>query len=236
MGNVIPKDVVLAAEASQIKWLVPASVSIAQWALESDWGKHEPVGSNNPFGIKAVSGQPSVATPTHEVVDGKSVATTAEFAKYANLDEAFDAHGKLLATNHHYKAAMAARMDADAFANALTGVYATDPAYGAKLIEIMKADNLYAYNKLPDVVEPTKPAEPVAAVLPEPAPVKPVVTLPAEPQHEPAPVTVKEAIPTTTVPAQASVLSSIDKLVSDLLLLKTQLQNVNAALKSMLGE
>ena len=42
-------------------------------------------------------------------------------------------HGKLLATGAPYKKAMAVKDDVDAFADALTGVYATDPNYGATL-------------------------------------------------------------------------------------------------------
>jgi hypothetical protein len=60
----IPKrfslDVINAAQATQDRWGVPASVTLAQWALESRYGASMPVGSNNPFGIKAVSGQPFV--------------------------------------------------------------------------------------------------------------------------------------------------------------------------------
>jgi hypothetical protein len=41
----------------------------------------------------------------------------------------------------------------DAFANALTGVYATDPNYGSSLIRLMHTFNLYQYDK---------PAVPVA--------------------------------------------------------------------------
>jgi hypothetical protein len=41
---------------------------------------------------------------------------------------------------------MADRAHPDAFANDLTGVYATDPIYGANLIALMKLYNLYQYD------------------------------------------------------------------------------------------
>ena len=62
-----PPDVVAAARSAQAKWRVPASVSIAQYALESGWGKHIPPGSNNPFGIKALADQPHVTVATDGV-------------------------------------------------------------------------------------------------------------------------------------------------------------------------
>ena len=66
-----------AAVASRKKWTVPASVTVAQWAVESAWGASMPPGSNNPFGIKAVGDQPAVESPTREVINGESVTITA---------------------------------------------------------------------------------------------------------------------------------------------------------------
>lgn len=218
MTDTLPKEIVFAAQEAQRTWLVPAAVTLAQWALESAWGTREPAGSNNPFGIKATEGQAFVETATHEVVDGKEIATTAKFAKYATLQEAFDAHGKLLATHPAYKKAMVARFNADDFANALTGVYATDPNYGAKLISLMKAHNFYAYDQLP-AVEPPVATAPTAAPVGQPV-VSGVITLPAEPQIE---------------HQDATVLASIDKCVADLLQLKAQLTSLNSTLKGILG-
>jgi hypothetical protein len=81
---------------------------------------------------------------------------------YPSVAEAFDAHAELLATSHYYFSARAAipsgitEASANAFANALTGVYATAPNYGASLIAIMKGDNLYQYDApLKLALEPT---------------------------------------------------------------------------------
>ena len=143
----IPNDVIAAAKVSQAKWKIPASVCIAQWALESAWGKRMS-GKNNPFGIKALAGHSATSRMTWEVVNGKRVNMTQQFADFASLDEAFDAHGKLLATGKPYAKARAVLPDADKFANALTGVYATDPDYGLKLRQTMKANNLYQHDKV----------------------------------------------------------------------------------------
>lgn len=130
-------DAMAAAKASESKYGIPASVTLAQFALESGNGAHMPAGSNNPFGIKAKAGQPYVEAQTNEFINGKMERVTQKFAKFDSLSDAFDAHAKLLATASPYAAARTHENDPKAFANALTGVYATDPQYGAKLNAIM---------------------------------------------------------------------------------------------------
>jgi len=141
--------VVTAAQAAQRKWSLPSSVSIAQYALESGWGQHMPPGSNNPFGIKALPGQPSVSVPTREFTGGRYVTVQAAFAAFPSLVEAFDAHARLLAVGTPYARARALLPDVFKFVDALTGVYATDPNYGAELTEIIRGDNLTQYDTLP---------------------------------------------------------------------------------------
>src|SRR3954451_14996587 len=51
----VPPDVIQAAIVSHRRWNVPASVTLAQWVVESAWGASMPPGSNNPFGIKAAA-------------------------------------------------------------------------------------------------------------------------------------------------------------------------------------
>ncbi len=139
--------VITAAQASDRIWGVPASVTLAQFILESAGGKRMPVGSNNPFGIKAKDGESFVPAQTWEVENGKKVVTGARFRKFANFDEAFSHHGRLLGTSSYYKKAMAVKDDPVAFANALTGVYATDPDYGRKLISLINQYDLFVYDR-----------------------------------------------------------------------------------------
>jgi hypothetical protein len=143
----VPAEIVDAAVASKLKWSVPASVTMAQWAVESAWGAAMPPDSNNPFGIKAVGDQPGVESPTREVVDGQSITVSAKFRKFNTLSDAFDAHGKLLATSPVYAPAMRRKDDPAAFADALTGVYATDPQYGATLNFVIVTYNFAIYDK-----------------------------------------------------------------------------------------
>jgi hypothetical protein len=126
---------VQAALKTQWKYGVPADVTLAQFSLESSNGAHMPAGSNNPFGIHAANGQPFVWGMDWDS-SGKRVPT--KFAKYASLDDAFEAHGKLLATGSAYADARRHLDDPMAYAAALTGHYATDPLYGSKLQALMR--------------------------------------------------------------------------------------------------
>lgn len=155
-----PLAVTAAAQRSQRVHGCPASVACSQWALESAYGAHMS-GKNNPFGIKAKAGEASTAVNTHEVINGQRIAIVARFRDFASLEEAFDAHGKLLATAGAYAEARAVRMNAKAYAQALTGHYATDPNYGAKLIAIMDRDGLYALDTFG-----TAPIAPTASMAP----------------------------------------------------------------------
>jgi|SRR5271157_2214624 len=145
-SGTFPADVIVAAQASHKAWNIPASVTLAQWALESTWGRTMPSGSNNPFGIKAAAGQPYVEASTHEVVNGHRIKVVARFRKFASMAEAFDQHGRLLATAAPYAHARTLVNSPDAFADALTGVYATDPNYGTSLKRLMTSYNLYQYD------------------------------------------------------------------------------------------
>jgi len=136
---------IAAARAAMAKWKIPASIQLAQWALESGWGKHMSAPFNY-FGMKALPGQPSQTVPTREFYKGQWITVQAAFRSFANDADAFDAHAKLLATAQVYAKARAALPDPFAFANALTGVYATDPKYGQLLGSIIQGSNLTQYD------------------------------------------------------------------------------------------
>lgn len=130
-------DAVMAALQAQQRYGVPAAVTLAQYGLESGFGSHMPAGSNNPFGIKAAAGQPYVEAQTTEFVNGVEQRVTQRFAKFDSLADAFYARSKLLATGSAYALARQHQDDPMAYAAALTGHYATDPWYGAKLQAVM---------------------------------------------------------------------------------------------------
>jgi Mannosyl-glycoprotein endo-beta-N-acetylglucosaminidase len=144
--GILPPEIVEAARASLKNWGIPPSITLAQWIVESAWGAAMPPDSNNPFGIKALEGQPAVESETREVIDGKVVTMVARFRRFASMSEAFDLHGKLLARGSPYRAAMEVVKDPDRFADALTGVYATDPQYGTTLKWVMENYRLKQYD------------------------------------------------------------------------------------------
>jgi flagellum-specific peptidoglycan hydrolase FlgJ len=135
------------AIAAQRRYGVPASVTIAQAIDESGWGRSVlATQDNNLFGIKGTGPAGSQQLATSEYQNGQLVPTTSPFRIYHSVAESINDHGKLLATSAYYRAAMASRTDPNAFAQALTGVYATDPQYGTKLISLMQQYNLYRYD------------------------------------------------------------------------------------------
>ena len=143
------------AIAAQRKYGVPASVTIAQAIDESGWGQSTlATKDHNLFGIKGTGPAGSDSLPTQEYQNGQMVTGTNSFRVYNNTAESIDDHGRLLATSGYYTKSMADRRNPNAFAQALTGIYATDPGYGTKLIGLMRQYDLYRY----DVASPTAKA------------------------------------------------------------------------------
>ena len=138
------------AQASQRETGVPASVTIAQAALESGWGKSKLANqAHNYFGIKALNGPgPAgvVTMDTGEYLGGQNVTVSAEFKAYHNMQESFTDHGKFLKEGTRYAQCFETK-DPKEFARRVQAAgYATDPAYANKLIAFMDKYNLYAYD------------------------------------------------------------------------------------------
>jgi flagellum-specific peptidoglycan hydrolase FlgJ len=66
---------------------------------------------------------------------------------FNSLTQAFEEHGRLLATAPAYRDAMKQVANPEAFADALTGVYATDPNYGFTLKWVMENYGLSRYDR-----------------------------------------------------------------------------------------
>jgi flagellum-specific peptidoglycan hydrolase FlgJ len=152
------------ALAAQRQYGIPAAVTIAQAIDESGWGRSQLAAQdNNLFGIKGAGPAGSVLRPTQEYENGQFVTVNAQFRAYGNVAQSITDHSLLLATGSSYRQAMAERRSPDAFANALTGVYATDPNYGTNLITIMRQYNLYRFDGATSTVHGTAAASGTAA-------------------------------------------------------------------------
>ena len=144
------REIAPGARATQSRYGVPAAVTIAQAIDESGWGSSVlATQDHNLFGIKGDGPAGSELLPTQEYQNGQLVTQMASFRVYRSIAESIDDHGKLLATSGYYRQSMADNHDPNAFAAALTGTYATDPQYGAKLIGLMQRYDLYRYDAPP---------------------------------------------------------------------------------------
>ncbi|CAG2156351.1 Peptidoglycan hydrolase FlgJ [Cupriavidus yeoncheonensis] len=133
------------AEAASRASGVPARLIVGQAALESGWGRREiahPDGSTtfNVFGIKAGAnwkGRVAEVTTT-EYVDGQPQKVRARFRAYGSYEEACADYARLLTNNPRYSAVVSAGSADEAAHGLQRAGYATDPAYGHKLVQIMK--------------------------------------------------------------------------------------------------
>lgn len=156
IADMLTKEMILEAISSQEKYKVPASIILAQILLESRGKYPLPNGKysrlayedKNLFGIKGKGDAGSRAYETGEYTsDGKAYKIKANFAKYSSYKASIDAHGKLL-SSPLYKNRVKDENSPEAWADALTGLYATAPDYGDKLKEIMRSNDLYRFNSM----------------------------------------------------------------------------------------
>ena len=149
--------------ADQRKGGIPASVSLAQFILESGYGKSELAqNANNMFGMKkslsgntwdgsAWDGVSVYAKQTQEYVDGKYVAVTADFRKYLCVEDSIADHSAYLlgATNGkrlRYKGLKGCRDYRKAAQIIKDGGYATSPDYVERLCSIIERWGLVKYD------------------------------------------------------------------------------------------
>ena len=138
-----------AARAAAAQTGVPASVTVAQAILESDWGRSSlALDANNYFGIKAsdrLGTDGVVWMPTAEFDDaGEVFETVSPFRAYKSLTDSVADHDDLLRTASRYAAAMRLASDPKQFAQELSDAgYSTDPDYADKLVALMDSYDLY---------------------------------------------------------------------------------------------
>jgi hypothetical protein len=132
---------------------VPASVTVAQAILESDWGRSSLAqDANNYFGMKVMGtlGNDGVVyLPTSEYDDAGTLHTSVSaFRAYKSLADSTADHDQLLATASRYASAMQVADDPRQFAAQLArDGYSSDPDYADKLVDLMDRYNLYQLDR-----------------------------------------------------------------------------------------
>jgi flagellum-specific peptidoglycan hydrolase FlgJ len=118
---------------------VPAELTVAQWAVESGWGAHEP--GNNCFGIKAYSGCYGVQLlETSEVVEGVAKSFHLEFAMFPTLAACFQKHAQLISEAAPYRQVWQqykASKSVTALVEGIAPIYATAPNYARTLLNVI---------------------------------------------------------------------------------------------------
>ncbi len=150
--------------ADQKRTGILASVSLAQFVLESDYGRSELAqAANNCFGMKkslsgntwpgtAWDGKSVYRKPTKEHVNGKYITVTAEFRKYPDIAKAIADHSAYLlgAINGSGKKRYAGIKGETSYKKAITiiknGGYATSPDYIGKICNLIEKYNLTRYD------------------------------------------------------------------------------------------
>lgn len=137
MANFSPEVIKLAQE-SQAKYGVPASVTLAQYATESGYGKSWLAkNANNYFGIIGS-------------YHGQSVyKTDRNWRKYPSMKESFEDHGRLLSSGRYAEATKGVT-SAEAYIDAIQPIYAPESdgntGIAALWKKIIRQNNLTQYD------------------------------------------------------------------------------------------
>lgn len=171
-------SLVPAAQETQRKTGIPASVTIGMAALETGWGRSglSLAPKNSLFSIKCTATVSPYQNGCVEVASyeydssGRRYMKVSKFRSYATRGDSLKDFGRLLTNASRYAGAFRYKDNPDAFVREVHRAgYATDPRYTELVVGIMRRHNLYQYN----VGGSTTPTP-----TPTPDPVKPSPTNP----------------------------------------------------------
>jgi hypothetical protein len=134
---------------------IPASITLAQALHESEYGQSSLARQgNNHFGIKCQNNDCGSVLYRHDDdVDQRGKPVKSAFRTFATVPDSYRAHSLVLKAKRYEKLFKFKRTD---YANWAKGLqecgYATDPAYAAKLLDLIRKHNLSQYD-LPDELE-----------------------------------------------------------------------------------
>ena len=128
---------------------LPASVCIAQAAIESGWGRYC-IGSFNYFGRKWGGWGEYIEKQTKEYAPGIGYYDEiARFQAYDTLDDAIRDWCVLMTEEPAYHDAIETwhkTWDVEAFVRSMASVYATDPNYADKIMATIRANDLMRFD------------------------------------------------------------------------------------------
>lgn len=139
-------DVISLAQQTEQKYGVPASVTLAQYALESGYGTSKlATQANNYFGITGKN----YSTGKFIMMNGRT------WSKYDSMSASFDDHGRLLSTDL-YANAHHNTTDPYLYIDAISEIYAPssdgNSGYAETLKQIIEENNLTQYDSDSPVV------------------------------------------------------------------------------------
>lgn len=141
-----------AAQACQAAHGIPASFTLAQAALESEWGASKLANSGcNLFGVKADPSWKGATTVinTREFVNKQPVMVPALWRCYPDWNACIEDRAQFFIKNKRY-AACFKETTGEGWARAVAAAgYATDPDYADKVIGVMRGRNLQRFDQPP---------------------------------------------------------------------------------------
>lgn len=142
------EEAAYSAMAVQVMSGVPASVVVAQAAIESNWGRsYLAKNANNYFGIKADArwAGKSLVRDDWEFYAGRWVNHPSKWRVYDSREASFLDHADFFYANPRYARALGCRADPVCFAIEIHKAgYATDPEYSGKLRSLIEGRLLRA--------------------------------------------------------------------------------------------
>lgn len=142
------------AQRLQRQYGILASISLAQAAVESNFGQSQLSALyNNLYGVKTdVADESKVLLPTLEFVDNEWIEIEDYFKVYPSWDASMESHAQLIYHGtswdaNFYDAVLAGSNYVEQAHGLQEAGYATDPDYANKLIEMIEAWELYQYDQ-----------------------------------------------------------------------------------------
>lgn len=131
------------------RYQILPSVTIAQAAVESDWGRsYLTTQANNLFGIKGSYQGQSLVLPTKEYVGDHYITINAAFRKYPSRTASINDHGSFLNVNSRYKNILGVRDYRKVTQGLQSAGYATSPTYANTLNSIISQYDLTQYDRI----------------------------------------------------------------------------------------